>query len=74
MAFKHKVVQELDRRGIKTKFFCELHNIKLISFYQTTSGIRADKKCVKALHKEGMLHLLFDEFPHFKKKIESMFL
>ena len=74
MAFKHKVTQELDRRGIKTKFFCELHNIKVTSLYQTISGIRANRKCIKALHKEGMLTLLLDEFPHYKAKIEDMFL
>lgn len=74
MAFKHKILQELDRRGIKTRFFCELHNIKLVSFYQTTSGVRMDRKCVKALHKEGMLGILLDEFPHFQEKVESMFL
>lgn len=71
---KHKVVQELDRRGIRTRFFCELHNIKLTDFYQTTSGIRMERKCVKALHKEGMLDLLLEEFPNFKEKIEGMFL
>lgn len=74
MAFKHKILQELDRRGIRTRLFCELHNIKQSNFYQTTSGVRADRMCIKALHKEGMLDILLDEFPHFKEKVESMFL
>lgn len=55
MAFKHKVTQELDKRGIKTKFFCELHNIKVTSFYQTISGVRPDRKCIKTLYKKSML-------------------
>lgn len=72
MAFKHKITQELDKRGIKTKFFCELYNIKLMSFHQTISGARADRKCIKVLYKEGMLDLLLEEFPplsvrHFKQ-------
>lgn len=55
MAFKHKVTQELDKRGIKTNFFCELHNIKVTSFHQTISGVRPDKKCIKTLYKKSML-------------------
>lgn len=55
MAFKHKVTQELDKRGIKTKFFCELHNIKVTSFYQTISGVRPDRKCIKTLYKKVCL-------------------
>lgn len=43
-----------------------------MSFHQTISGARADRKCIKVLYKEGMLDLLLEEFPplsvrHFKQ-------
>ena len=74
MTSRHKVMQELERRGIRTKFFCNLHNISVQNFYSTISGVRPNRKCIKAIHKEGMLDMLLDEFPHYKEKVEDMFL
>lgn len=61
----HRIIKELDYRGIKTSFFIKTHKLSEAGFYGTISGKRKDVKTLKALEDEGILHLLVEEFNDF---------
>ena len=59
---KHKIIKQLDERGIKTNFFIKKHNLSTAGFYGTVSGQRKDRKTIKALKKEGLFVFLVDVY------------
>jgi len=68
---KHKIIKQLDERGIKTNFFIKKHNLSTAGFYGTIAGQRKDRKTIKALKKEGLFDFLMEEFSDFFKEFED---
>jgi len=61
----HRIIKELDTRGIKSSFIIKNHNLSTAGFYGTVSGKRKDVKTLEALEKEGLLVFLVQEFKDF---------
>lgn len=65
---KHKIIKQLDKRGMKTNFFIKKHNLSMAGFYGTVAGQQKDRKTIKALKEEGLFDCLVEELEDFFKE------